>query len=100
MPIGQSATTAFFIPKDYQQIALAWAFRQVDERQYQRAWRVFGEVGVSQSDSNGTGINGQLGVHGSVIGGDRLSVYLVRSQGAQQNGDVSQQLHLSYRLFY
>ena len=100
VPIGQTATTAFFIPKDYQQIALAWAFGQVDERQYQRAWRVFGEVGVSQSDSNGTGINGQLGVHGSVIGGDRLSVYLVRSQGAQQNGDVSQQLHLSYRLFY
>ncbi len=100
VPLGQAATTAFFIPKNYQQFGMAWAFGQVDERQYQRAWRIFGELGVSQSNSNGAGMNGQLGIHGSVLGGDRLSASLIRSQSAQQNGDSSQQLMLSYRLFY
>ncbi len=100
IPVGQIASTAFFIPKDYQQFNLAWAFDQSDDRQYQRPWRAFGELGVSQSNTNGTGFNGQLGVHGSVLGNDRLSLSIQNSRGGQQNGDSSQQLQLAYRLFY
>ena len=100
IPVGQISSTAFFIPKDYQQFSLAWAFGQSDDRQYQRPWRAFGELGVSQSNTNGTGFNGQLGVHGSILGNDRLSLSIQNSRGGQQNGDSSQQLQLAYRLFY
>lgn len=99
-PLGQTLTTGFFIPQDYQQIGVAWAFGQVNPQQYQRGLRFFGELGANSSNINGIGFNGRLGLQSPVMGNDRLRLEIIRSQSGQQNGESSQEIHLNYRLFY
>ena len=100
LPIGQAPNNAFFMPQDFSQWTLAWAFGQLNPQQYQRGWRSFGEVGLSVNDSGNNYLNYQLGVGGSVLGRDRLAFTLQQVQGGQNNGDSSRQLALNYRLFY
>ena len=97
---GQNLNSDFFIPQDYQQLGIAWAFGQVNEQQYQRGLRLMGELGVNSSNVGGTGVNARVGVQGSVFGNDRLSLQLIHSQSGQQNGETNQQLVFGYRLFY
>jgi hypothetical protein len=97
---GQTLTTGFFIPQDYQQIGLAWAFGQVNQAQHQRGLRLMGEFGINSSNVSGTGFNGRLGLQSPVLGNDRLRLELSHSQSGQQNGDSSQEIRLNYRLFY
>ena len=99
-PLGQTLTTGFFIPQDYQQIGIAWAFSQVNPQQYQRGLRIFGELGANSSNINGIGFNGRLGLQSPVMGNDKLRLEIIRSQSGQQNGESSQEIHLNYRLFY
>lgn len=97
---GQNLNSGFFIPQDYQQLGIAWAFGQVNDKQYQRGLRLMGELGVNSSNVGGTGVNARMGVQGSVFGNDRLSLQLIHSQSGQQNGETNQQLVFGYRLFY
>lgn len=97
---GQSLNSQFYIPQDYQQWSLMWAFGQVNPQQYQRAWRLLGEVGINHANTNGLGFVGQLGIQGSIFGNDRLLLQLQRSESGQQNGERGQTWQLSYRLFY
>lgn len=97
---GQSLNSQFYIPQDYQQWSLMWAFGQVNPQQYQRGWRVLGELGFNHANTNGLGFAGQLGIQGSIFGNDRLLLQLQRSQSGQQNGEQGQTWQLSYRLFY
>ena len=97
---GQTLTTGFFIPQDYQQLGLAWAFGQVNQAQHQRGLRLMGEFGINSSNVSGTGFNGRLGLQSPVLGNDRLRLELSHSQSGQQNGDSSQEIRLNYRLFY
>lgn len=97
---GQTLTTGFFMPQDYQQIGVAWAFGQVNEQQHQRGVRLLGEFGINNSNINGVGFNGRVGIQSPIIGNDRLRLELTHSQGGQQNGESSQEIHLNYRLFY
>lgn len=97
---GQSLSSQFYIPQDYQQWSLMWAFGQVNPQQYQRGWRVLGELGINHANTNGLGFVGQLAIQGSIFGNDRLLLQLQSSQSGQQNGERGQTWQLSYRLFY
>ena len=100
VPAGQVATSRFFVPQGYQQIGAYWDFGDYDPQVYERYWRGFGELGVTFSNTTGLGYSGHIGLHGPVLGYDRLSFSLERAKGGRDNGDISKQLSITYRYFY
>lgn len=91
---------AFFVPADYDQIGLYWTFGEAEPLLYSRAWRCFGELGVNHSSNSGAGFGYRFGLHGPVLGNDRLSLGFEQAEGGQGNGDRTQKASIAYRYFY
>lgn len=100
VPAGAAADSRFFVPQDYRQLALAWAFGQIPEDQPVRGWRGFGELGANYSDNGGAGYQSLLGVQGPLLGGDRLRLQLQAGRSGQSQGNSTGELRLDYRIFY
>ena len=100
VPMGQPATARFFVPQNYNQIGAYWDFGDYNPEVYERRWRSFGELGVTLSNTTGLGYTGRIGVHGPVLGYDRLSLSLEQSKGGQDSGNIYKQFLLTYRYFY
>lgn len=100
VPSGIPADSRFFLPQDYRQLALAWAFGQLPEDRFARGWRLFGEVGGNRSDSGGNGYRLELGLHGPLLGGDSLQLRLNAERSARSQGNDARELRLDYRIFY
>jgi len=99
VPAGIAADSRFFLPQDYRQLAVAWAFGQIPDELPVRGWRLFGETGLNHSDNGGNGYRLQLGLHGPVLGRDRLRLQLEAGRSGQTQGD-NRALSLDYRLYY
>jgi hypothetical protein len=100
VPKGQPVNARFFVPQSYNQVGAFWDFGNNEAETYERYWRGFGELGITLSNTIGLGYSGRIGLHGPVLGYDRLSLSLEQSKGGQDRGDISKQLLLTYRYFY
>ncbi|MDQ8036245.1 MAG: hypothetical protein REI12_02410, partial [Pedobacter sp.] len=100
VPPGLAATPAFFVPESYTQFSLALAFGDNAEQNYQRGWRSFWDIGLTQDAQTGLGYDYRIGILGRVLGRDRLRFFISGDEGAQGNGEKTQLLNADYRLFY
>lgn len=100
LPAGVNAGPEYFVPQSFTQLSLAVAFGENAEQSYQRGWRSFWDIGLTQDVQTGTGYNYRIGVLGRVLGRDRLRIYASGADGAQGNGEVTQTVNVDYQLWY
>jgi hypothetical protein len=68
---------------------------------YTKGFRLFGNYCASNNDLSGQGYNAELGLLGSIVGHDQLSLVLRReSGGANISNGLSSELKLNYRYYY
>ena len=67
---------------------------------YTRAWRPFFEACQQHNSINGAGYIGLIGIAGSVIGPDHLSLRLETSRGGTGAGSLARTLALRYRYYF
>ena len=67
---------------------------------YTRAWRHFYDVCATHNSINAGGYAGVLGVAGSVLGEDLLSLRLEQSSGGSGSGALSRLLSARYRYYF
>ncbi|HEY4370615.1 MAG TPA: tetratricopeptide repeat protein [Burkholderiales bacterium] len=67
---------------------------------YTRAWRPFFEACEQHNSVNGAGYLGYIGIAGSVIGPDHLSLRLDISRGGTGAGNFARTLALRYRYYF
>ena len=67
---------------------------------YSRDWRPYLDLCKTKNSINGNGYSGVLGVAGSVIGADHLSLNLEQSQGGSGTGARTRNLGLRYRFYF
>jgi hypothetical protein len=100
LPPGVQAGPEYFVPGAFTQFSLALAFGENAEQSYQRGWRSFWEIGLTQDAETGIGYDYRLGILGRVLGRDRLRLYVDGADGAQGNGEKTQTFNVDYRLWY
>lgn len=88
------------VPENNRSLGFNLGFGQQFASDYSRAARPFGDIGVSHSPSAGVGYNWLLGIAGSLLGNDHLSLWASRSWGGGQNALDSGELGIKYKLFY
>jgi hypothetical protein len=68
---------------------------------YSRAWRPYADYCATHNDSSGRGYSAALGLGGSLVGHDRLSLDLSQeSGGANVVNGLSRAFELNYRFYY
>jgi hypothetical protein len=67
---------------------------------YTRAWRHFFEACEQHNSVNGAGYIGYIGIAGSVIGPDHLSLRLDIARGGTGTGNFLRTLALRYRYYF
>jgi hypothetical protein len=68
---------------------------------YTKGFRLFGNYCATNNDLSGQGYNAELGLLGSIVGHDQLSLVLRReSGGANISNGLSSELKLNYRYYY
>lgn len=100
LPVGVVAGPEYFLPASFTQFSLALAFGENAEQNYQRGWRSFWEIGLTQDAETGIGYDYRWGLLGRVLGRDRLRFYIDGAEGAQGNGEKTQTFNVDYRLYY
>lgn len=100
LPAGVNAGADYFVPQGYTQFSLGLAFGDNAGQSYQRGWRSFWELGLTQDADTGLGYDYRWGMLGRVLGRDRLRIYVDGADGAQGNGEKTQTFNVDYRLFY
>ena len=70
------------------------------ESGYHRAWRPYGEVGLTYNSVTGRGRQWRAGVAGSVLGNDVLRMRWQRVSGSPAAEQGSRELGLDYHLYY
>ncbi|MDB5759090.1 MAG: tetratricopeptide repeat protein, partial [Burkholderia sp.] len=70
------------------------------ENGYHRAWRPYGEVGLTWNTVTGSGRQLRAGVAGSVLGGDVLRMRWQRVSGNPSAEQGSRELGVDYHLYY
>jgi hypothetical protein len=100
VPAGTPATAAFFMPQSFRLwgVNLAWGTGGRDAAR--RAPHPFFDIGRSVNSLSGAGYNWLLGVAGSVLGGDLLSVAWQRSEGANGTSAALAELRLRYVYYF
>lgn len=100
IPSTQDSTSAFFMPMSYQQIGVYWNIGEPVPSVYSPTWRYFGELGANYASATGSGYGVRVGVHGSLLGNDRLTLSIEQSKGGKNEGDQTTIALLNYRYFY
>ena len=70
------------------------------ENGYHRAWRPYGEIGLTYNSVTGSGHQLRAGVAGSVLGSDVLRMRWQRVSGSPAAEQGSRELGLDYHLYY
>jgi len=93
------ATGSTVMPKSYTQYGAFVGFGNQQRKQYSRAWRPFVDVGVVHDSSQGWGPQVNVGLAGSVFGGDRAVLFYSRQQVSGVGASVTL-LGVQYIYFY
>lgn len=91
-------TASDILPASFGRIGFTLGYGLVYQDEYTRAWRPFGSGSIGHHSINGLETGWQLGVAGSVLGNDHLSVY--GGQSAAKSGGSSAFGGLFYKWFY
>lgn len=88
-----------FMPNSYTQFGLYAGFGNDLAERYTHAWRPYLDVGIVHDTVQGWGVDANLGIAGSVFGGDQAALYFQREQVAQ-NGTAVTMIGARYRWLY
>jgi polysaccharide biosynthesis protein PelB len=97
LPANAAPSVDFFVPRSSNQLSLGAGVGESARDNYARAPRPFASAYVSHNSVAGAGYNAMLGLSGSVLGGDRLQLYLSFGQDLNGAKDQVKTLGLSYR---
>lgn len=95
---GETPTAGELLPPSYGRVALTLGYGMVYQEEYTRAWRPFGSVTIGHHSVNGQETGWQLGIAGSVLGNDHLSIY--GGSSLQRSGGNSKFGGIFYQWFY
>ena len=100
LPAGADPDATRLLPEGSTTWGMALAAGASAENGYHRAWRPYGEVGLSYNSLTGSGHQLRAGVAGSVLGGDVLRLRWQRVSGSPSAEQGSRELGLDYHLYY
>ena len=92
-------TATSFMPQTYTQYGLFFGFGSELVEQYTRAWRPFLDVGVVHDSNQGWGPGVNLGLAGTVFGGDHAALYFSH-QRVSRIGTPVTEFGARYSWFY
>ncbi|WP_459625150.1 tetratricopeptide repeat protein [Burkholderia sp. 3C] len=100
LPDGSSATAASFMPQTFTQGALLFSFGDDPNENYAKGWRPMFSAGPVRDSRAGWTGQVQVGLAGSVFGGDQALLYGLY-QGASSNSSTSvKEIGARYRWLY
>jgi hypothetical protein len=100
VPGGGIPTAAFFLPPNFAVYGLYTGFGTFYRTNYTRGIRPFVDVGISHNTVTGQGYGAILGASGSLIGGDRLTVYASTGRGGNGTNELSREVGLRYMYMF
>ena len=100
VPSGAIPTAEFFLPPDFTVYGIYTGFGTFYQTNYTRALRPFADVGLTHNSVTGAGYSALVGVSGSVIGADRLTLYASSSRGGNGTGLTSHEVGIRYMYMF
>lgn len=97
---GTVPAASFFLPGSFSVYGLYTGFGTYYQTNYTRALRPFVDVGVNRNTVTGTGYSAMLGVSGSVIGADKLTLYASTGRGGTGTNESSRAVGLRYMYLF
>lgn len=97
---GSIPPGSFFLPQSFKLQGLNFGIGNALREGYTRALRPYADFGRSYNSLSGNGYNWLLGAAGSVLGTDRLSLYLSRSRGGGGTNIEVREFGLRYQYFF
>jgi hypothetical protein len=94
------ASTGRLLPEGSHTWGVALGAGTSAENGYHRAWRPYGEIGLTYNSVTGSGRQLRAGVAGSVLGSDVLRMRWQRVSGSPAAEQGSRELGLDYHLYY
>lgn len=99
-PDGTVPTSEFFLPPSFAVYGVHTGFGTFYQTNYTRALRPFVDVGVTHNTVTGNGYSALLGMSGSVIGADRLTLYFSTGKGGTGTNQLSREVGLRYMYLF
>ena len=99
-PTGTVPTASFFLPPSFSNVGLYTGFGTYYQNNYTRALRPFVDVGVVHNTVTGNGYSALAGISGSLIGGDRVTLYASTGRGGSGTGDVVREIGMRYMYLF
>lgn len=96
---NQPATAIDFMPSTYTQYGLFFGFGNDLLTRYTRAWRPYLDVGIVHDSNQGWGPGVNVGLAGTVFGGDHAALFLEHQRVSRQGTPVTQ-VGVRYSWFY
>lgn len=95
---GAPPAASDLLPQSYSRTALTVGYGLVYRDEYTRAWRPYGSVTIGHHSVDGVEHDWQLGIAGSVLGSDHMSIYGGRTM--VRGGSYSNSFGIFYQWFY
>ncbi len=99
-PAGDVPAGSLFVPNSFSYYAAAIGFGEFLRRDYSRAIRPFADTNISYNTVTGNGFGATIGVGGTVLGSDHLSIGYTRSRGGTGVNVTSEELALRYQFYF
>ena len=100
IPAGQTADIYSFMPKNSIEYGVACGYGETYLENYTRAWRTFGNVGLTYNSRTGVGTLLSAGIAGAVFGRDHLAFYGNRSQNQEAYPATDYNVGILYRRYF
>ncbi|MGZ5166768.1 MAG: tetratricopeptide repeat protein [Burkholderiales bacterium] len=100
VPGGTIPTAAFFLPPSFSVYGIYTGFGTFYQTTYTRGVRPFADIGVNHNTVTGAGYSALLGLSGSVLGADRLTVYASSARGGNGTGLTSREVGVRYMYMF
>jgi polysaccharide biosynthesis protein PelB len=92
-------TAATFMPNSYTQFGAYVGFGNDLAQRYTHAWRPYLDLGIVHDTVQGWGLNADIGIAGSVFGGDHAAIYFEHEHLAQTGSQLTM-IGARYRWLY
>lgn len=97
---GVVASTSLFIPQSYRQVTLGAGFGEIFRDEPTRAWRPFADVSIFDNSVIGVGSGLRLGIAGSVLGNDHLTLFFSQVSGTPGSPQGLREAGLAWRWIF
>jgi len=100
VPTDDEATPAFYMPQGFTQAGVTFGFGTELLDDYTHKWRPFAELGLLHDTRAGQNFRAQLGIAGTVLGNDHLSMYLQHETAARNGGTPLTEVGVRYKWLF